>query len=475
MFEPSVYIGRRRALAAALSALSPAERGSRSNRVIFTGNRESPVNYADNAYRFRQDSSFLYFFGLAEPDLAASLDLATGRSTLYADELSIHDLVWTGPRPSADEYRQLSGADAVCPRTAFAADVAGDIAVSGDRPLFLPPYRADTVLELASMFGLPPGDSAGKVAAMASLSLLRAVIAMREIKEPREIAEIEKAVDTTIAMHRAVIAAANPGATEARMMAEAYRLAYAGGGMPSFPAIATTRGAVLHNHGYPSVLEDGGLFLLDAGTETAEGYSGDLTSTFPVGRRYDGRQKAIYEIVLAAGRAGSALMKPGTPFKEAHFAAARVIAAGLRELGIMKGDVDEGLAAGAHACFFPHGLGHQMGLDVHDMESLGEVWVGYDGQPKSGQFGLRSLRMAKALKAGMVMTVEPGIYFIPGLISAWKAEKRHEAFIDWGEAEKWVGFGGVRNEEDWLVTADGARRMGGPFDKSVAAMEGYRA
>ncbi len=462
MFEPSVYEERRRALVSLLEG-----RGLNSALVAFTGNRESPMNYTDNAYRFRQDSCFLYYFGIAEPDLAGTLDLASGRATLYANELTIDDLVWTGPRPGVDEYRFLCAAQSAAPRSRYGADLS-----SSKVPiLFVPPYRAETVLELSRALGMAPD----RVAAAGSVPLIQAVVAQREIKEAREIAEIEQAVDTTIAMHRAVIAAAAPGVTEAQLMAEAYRVAYAGGGMPSFPAIATTRGAVLHNHGYPGSLAAGGLFLLDAGAETASGYAGDLTSTFPVSACYTDRQKAIYRIVLDAGAAGAALMKPGTPFRDAHLAAARTIAAGLKGLGIMRGDVDDAVAAGAHACFFPHGLGHQLGLDVHDMENLGEVYVGYDGEPKSAVFGLKSLRMAKPLKAGMVMTMEPGIYFIEGLIAAWKAEKRHAAFMDYAEAERWLDLGGVRNEEDWLVVADGARRLGGAFDKSIAAMESYRA
>jgi len=462
MFEPSVYAERRRALAALL-----AERGVGTGLVAFTGNRESPMNYADNAYRFRQDSCFLYYFGLSEPGLAATLDIATGRAALYIDEATLDDLVWSGPRPSADECRALCAAYSAAPRTRYIVDLSS----SKEAVLFVPPYRADTALELAAALGLEPD----RVAGAASSALIRAIVAQRELKEDREIGELERAVDTTIAMHRAVMQAAKPGVTEAALMAEAYRVAYAGGGAPSFPAIATTKGAVLHNHGYPGTLADGGLFLLDAGAETAAGYAGDLTSTFPVSERYTDRQKAIYQIVLDAGAAGAALLKPGTPFREAHLAAARTIAAGLKGLGIMRSDVDEAVAAGAHACFFPHGLGHQMGLDVHDMENLGEVWVGYDGQPKSTEFGLKSLRMAKPLKAGMVMTVEPGIYFIEGLMAQWKAGRKHEAFIDYAEAERWTGFGGVRNEEDWLVVPGGARRLGVPFDKSVAAMEGYRA
>lgn len=439
--------------------------GVDSGLVAFVGNQESPMNYADNAYRFRQDSCFLYYFGLAEPDVAATIDVATGRAVLYKNELTIDDMVWTGPRPGADEYRVLCGADAVLPRAAFltAAAAAG----SGAGLLFTPPYRAETALELSAALGRPPAALA------ASTALIRAIVAQREIKEDREVAELEKAVDLSIAMHRAVMAAARPGLSEAAMMAEAYRQAYAAGA-PSFQAIATTNGAVLHNHGYPGTLSDGGLFLLDAGAETPEGYAGDLTSTFPVGKRYDDRQKAVYDIVLKAGEACVAAMKPGAPFREGHFAAARLIAAGLRELGIMRSNAEEAVAAGAHACFFPHGVGHQMGLDVHDMENLGELWVGYDGEPRSTEFGLKSLRMSKPLRPGMVLTVEPGVYFIEGLLAAWKAEGRHAAFIDYTEAGKWIGFGGVRNEEDWLVVNVGARRLGGPFDKSLRAMEGYR-
>ncbi len=466
MFEPSIYARRRKALAAAL-----ARQGIRDGLVVFPGNRESPVNYTNNAYHFRQDSSFLYFFGIAEPDLAGSLELASGRSTLYADEGSLDDLVWTGPRPGADDWRAMCGADVSKPRVDFASAIsdAARGAAGGSIPHFLPPYRADTAVELAEALGLRPGEVAGN----ASAPLIRSVVALREIKEPGEIIELGKAVDISIDLHRAVMRAVRPGASEAEMMAEAVKAAYAGGGMPSFQPIATTKGAVLHSHGYAARLVAGGLFLLDAGAETAEGYAGDLTSTFPVGAPFSDRQKAIYAIVLRAGEVGSSMMKPGVPFRDAHLTAARVIADGLKDLGIMKGNLDEAVAAGAHACFFPHGLGHQMGLDVHDMESLGESWVGYDGEPRSTQFGLKSLRMAKPLKAGMVMTMEPGIYFIEGLISSWKSWKKHTAFIDYAEAGRWVGLGGVRNEEDWLITETGARRLGKPFDKSVAAMEAY--
>jgi Xaa-Pro aminopeptidase len=461
MFSIDTYKGRRAALVCAL-----ADRRTTTGTVLFPGSVDSPVNYPDNCYRFRQDSSFLYYFSIQEPGLAATIDLASARATLYADEQTLDAMVWSGPRPGAADFAAACGADAVRPRSSLKEDLAQ---LKG--PVhFLPQYRGETILYLSEDLGL----NAARIRQGSSLALIQAVIAQREIKEDQEIQQIQSAVDITIDMHRAVIASARPGVTEAALMAEAYRIALAGGGMPSFPPIATTRGAVLHNHGYDGILSDGGLFLLDAGAETVEGYAGDLTSTFPIGPRYDQRQKAIYRIVLEAGISGVAHMKPGIPFMEAHLAAARTIAAGLKDLGLMQGNVDEAVAAGAHALFFCHGLGHQLGLDVHDLESLGEDHVGYDQTSRSTKFGLKSLRMAKALKPGMVMTMEPGIYFIPGLIARWKAEGTHQAFINYKAAEAWSGVGGYRNEENWLVTESGVRRLGKPFDKSIAAMESYK-
>jgi Xaa-Pro aminopeptidase len=362
-----------------------------------------------------------------------------------------------------DEHRPFSDLAAAL-RATQASAPAGRAA---GLPLYLPPYRAATVLQLARLLALTPD----LVLERASLPLIRSFVAVREIKDQLEIAEHEQAVDISIDMHRAVMAMAAPGRTESELMAEAVRVALAGGGMPSFQPIATVRGAVLHNHGYTGVLRDGDLFLLDAGAETLSGYAGDLTSTMPVSGRFSERQKAVYQLVLEAGHTATALLRPGLPFLEAHLAAARTITVGLQALGLMHGDVDESVAAGAHALFFPHGLGHQMGLDVHDMEALGENHVGYGDSVRSGQFGLRSLRLAKPLRTGMVLTVEPGIYFIEGLIADWSARGHLAEFINYQSLAGWVGLGGFRNEEDWLLTDAGARRLGKPFDKSVAAME----
>lgn len=459
MFEPSVYSSRRKALASSF-----ARGGADADILLFPGNHESPMNYEDNGYRFRQDSSFLYYFGLSEPGMAATIDPSSGAATLYADEASVDMMVWTGPVPGLASQAASSGIESVRPRGELRA------ACAGKRVAYLPPYRADTVIELSRLLD----SGLDSVRDGRSLPLIRAVIAQREIKEDREVEAITRAVDTSVDMHRAVIAAAKPGMSESALMAIAYREALAAGGMPSFPPIATTRGAVLHNHSYSRVLADGGMFLLDAGAETPDAYAGDLTSTFPIAPRFDGRQAALYEIVLRAGAAAVREAKPGVPYKEAHLAAARAIAGGLCDLGLMKGDPDEAVAAGAHALFFPHGVGHQMGLDVHDCEALGEINVGYDGEEKSREFGLKSLRMAKALKPGMVLTVEPGVYFIEGLIALWRAERRHERYIDYAKLGPWLDAGGYRNEEDWLVVDTGMRRLGKAFDKSLKAMEGYR-
>jgi len=420
------------------------------------------MNYVDNAYPFRQDSSFLYFAGIAQPNLALSLDLASGRTVLFGDEISLDDEIWTGHRPSVRDLARAAGITETRAMSGLAAEAG-----KASRLLYLPPYRAEQRVELAELRGTPVRD----VGSGASLDFVRSVIALREIKEPQEIAQMDAAADLSAAMHRAAIARARPGLRESDLTARASEIALAGGAGLSFPIIGTVRGSVLHNHDHSGLLAEGDLFLMDAGAETLEGYAGDLTSTFPVNGKYDARQREIYDIVLSAHGAATAHMAPGLPFRTAHFAAAWAMVEGLKSLGLMKGDTESALEAGAHALFFPHGVGHQIGLDVHDMESFGEVWVGYDGEPKSSQFGLASLRMAKALKPGMTVTVEPGIYFIPPLVEKWRSEGLHKEFIVYDKIAPYFPVGGIRNEENWLVTENGARKLGGPFDKSPQAME----
>jgi Xaa-Pro aminopeptidase len=445
MFGQDVYRARREGLRRLLG------RGV----ILFLGNDESPMNYTDNPYRFRQDSSFLYYFGLDTAGLAAILDLDEGTETLYGPEPTVEDFVWTGPLPSLKDRAALTGVARVMEPSRLEEDLKR-IRQAGRAVHFLPPYRPGNKLKLLAWLGVAPARAASE----ASVPLIRAVVEQRSVKSPEEVAEIEKAVDISVDMHLTALRLARPGVTEARIAAAVHEVARAAGGDLSFPIIATVHGEVLHQHAQTETLRSGGMFLLDAGAETALHYAGDLSTTMPIDAGFTERQKDVFRIALAAHETAKAALRPGVPHLDVHLAACRRIAEGLKDLGLMKGDPGEAVSRGAHALFFPCGEGHMMGLDVHDMEDLGEVYVGYDGRPKSTQFGLKSLRLARPLKPGFVVTVEPGIYFIPQLIDQWRAENRFPEYIDYDRVEDFRDFGGLRNEEDLLITADGARVLG---------------
>jgi len=438
--------------------------------LLFLGNGESPMNYADNCYPFRQDSSFLYYFGLNQPDLAAVIDVDEGAAVIFGDELTIDHIVWMGDLPTIAERAEMVGVTDTRPRAAL-AEVVG-AAVAAGRPVrFLPPYRADNALLLHELLDVPPR----KAADQASLDFIRAVVDQRSIKSDEEIVELDRAVDISVEMHTAAMRMARPGMLESEIAAEVERVAVAAGGRISFPVIATIHGETLHNHDHGNILSDGDLFLLDAGAETAMGYAGDLSSTFPVSPTFSERQRTIYELQVAAYDAAVAMLAPGVPNRDVHFAAARVIADGMKDLGLMRGDIDEALVAGAHAMFFPCGVGHLMGLDVHDMEDLGEVHVGYGGEAKSTQFGLKSLRLARELEPGFVITIEPGIYFVPQLMDLWRSQNHCADFLNFDALDQWRDFGGIRNEEDFLITSDGARRLGKEKPLGIDEVEALRA
>jgi Xaa-Pro aminopeptidase len=455
MFTPERYSERRLRL----------QRQLGGGLLLFLGNDESPMNYADNSYPFRQDSSFLYYFGIDQPGYAALLDADTGETTVFADDLSLDDIVWTGLQPTVREYAERAGLRATAPAGQLGAQLGSAVA-AGRAIHFLPPYRPEHRLKRDALLG---------PCAEASIPLIRAVAEMRIRKEPEEIAEIERAVNVSVEMHLAALRMVRPGLREAEIAARVTEVALAAGGGLSFPVIATVRGGVLHNHHYGNRLEAGQLFLLDAGAETASHYAGDLSSTCPVDRAFSPRQQDLYNLVLRAHLAAVAALEPGRAFRDIHLLACRTLASGLKDLGLMKGDVDEAVARGAHALFFPCGLGHLMGLDVHDMENLGEVWVGYEGQPKSTQFGLKSLRLARALQPGYVLTVEPGLYCMPELQAQWRAERRFLEHLDYDAIAAFGDFGGLRIEENFLVTADGARLLGQPKPRSGAELEAARA
>lgn len=460
MFPAQTYVARRQRLQSQLQG----------GLLLFLGNEESPMNYADNTYHFRQDSTFLYYMGVDQPGWAAVMDLDEGTATAFADDLTIDAIVWTGVLPTVAELASRGGIE----RTASAAslaDVLSRAMAAGRRVHVLPPYRPENLLKLSRLLGVHPDEVAGG----ASVEFIRAVVEMRAVKEPEEITEIERAVDTTVDMHLAAMRMARPGMKEADIAARVTEIALASGGNLSFPVIATIHGETLHNHYHGHTLAPGRLFLLDAGAETARHYAGDLTCTFPVDQTFTSRQREIYDIVLAAHLAAVAAVAPGVPFRDVHLLACRTLAEGLKGIGLMKGDLDAAVEQGAHAMFFQCGLGHMMGLDVHDMEDLGEVWVGYEGQPKSTLFGIKSLRLARPLKPGFVFTVEPGIYFIPELMDRWRAEGKFFDYIDYDRLDTYRNFGGVRIEEDLVVLETACRVLGKPRPRTAAEVEAVRS
>ena len=459
MFSTKTYISRRKRLAEKV----------KSGLILLLGNEESPMNYPDNTFPFRQDSSFLYYFGIDIPGLSAIIDIDNQKEVVFGNDFTIDDVVWMGSQPTIAARAEKSGITDTQPTSALYNMVSD--AISAKRAVhFLPPYRADNKVKLAQLLKC----STTALSDMISVDLIKAVVSQREIKTAEEIVQIEAAVNTSVAMHVAAIGMIQPGMTEAQVAAKVHQTALATGGDISFPIIATINGQTLHNHYHGNTVKKGDLFLLDAGAQNTMHYSGDLSSTFPVDNCFTTQQKVIYEASLKAHEAAISAIAPGVPFKAVHLSACRSIAESMRALGLMKGNIDDAVAAGAHALFFPCGTGHQMGLDVHDMEDLDEVWVGYDGVKKSTQFGLKSLRFAKPLKQGHVFTIEPGIYFIPDLIDLWQSQNKFSDFINWDQVNKFRHFGGIRNEEDFVMTKDSFRRLGKPKPKTVEEIEALR-
>lgn len=426
-----------------------------SGIILLMGNEESPMNYTDNTYHFRQDSTFLYYFGIIRPGLTAIIDTENGTITIYGDDYTVEDFVWMGKQPTINDQAWLSGVK----KTSTINDLTKRVkqAINSKEAIhFLPQYRHSNILKLMSLTGL----NAQEIKNGASVELIKAVVAQRNYKTEEEIVEIEIGIDTTVDMHIAAMKMLKPGMSELDIVVEIEKIARTTGGEISFPTIATINGQTLHNHYHGNTVKEGQLFLLDCGAETPMGYAGDLSSTFPVGKTFSSLQKDIYSLVLKSHYASVDALKPGVAFKEVHRAACLSIAEGLKSMGLMKGDTESAVEAGAHALFFPCGTGHMMGLDIHDMENLGEEYVGYDGEPKSKQFGLKSLRLGRAMEPGFVVTIEPGIYFIPELTDQWRAQNKFMEFLNYDEIDKFRNFGGIRNEEDYLITPNGKRLLG---------------
>lgn len=446
MFSAEVYISRRKRLAEEV----------KNGVILLPGNGESPMNYLDNTYPYRQDSNFLYFFGLDQPGLVGLIDAGSGEAILFGNDVDLDDIIWMGPQESIASRAEQAGVRDSRPLDKLDSTLAEAIR-QGRRIHFLPPYRGENKLLLEQLTGV----AVARQREYASLELIRAVVGLRSVKEPREIEEIEKACATGYKMHVKAMKMAQPGVWEQKIAGRIEGIAASGGGRISFPVILSQNGDTLHNHNHSQILEQGRLMIVDAGAESSLHYASDFTRTIPVGGTFSPRQREIYEIVLAANNRATQLIRPGVTYLSVHLEVAAVIAAGLKEVGLMKGDVAEAVAAGAHALFFPHGLGHMMGLDVHDMEDLGQIHVGFDEEIRpSRQFGTSALRLGRRLQPGFVITNEPGIYFIPALIDQWRAEKINADFINFDIADTYKGFGGIRLEDDILVTPEGARILG---------------
>jgi Xaa-Pro aminopeptidase len=460
MFSKEIYINRRNQLKSLVGG----------GVILLIGNEQSSMSFKDNWYPFRQDSSFLYFTGLDTPGLAAIIDIDNNTEIIFGEESGVDDIIWNGHTPSLQAMAELSG----CSTTKPFNELDAFVKTIKDRKQvihYLPPYRPEHTQLLSQLLSIPLSG----VAASVSASLIKAVVALRSIKGVEEVEEIKKAVAISEAIHLTGMRESRAGLTEAHIAGLVQAVAISGGGNLSFPTILTTHGEILHNHYGNHILPEGKMVLLDAGAETAMHYAGDLTRTFPVDATFSSIQKDVYNIVLNSLQTAAAAVQPGKLFKDIHLLAAEKLTEGLTALGLMKGDAKEAVAAGAHTLFFQCGLGHMMGLDVHDMENLGEQYVGYTpDMKKSTAFGLKSLRLGKALEPGYVVTVEPGLYFIPELMDIWAAEKKLAQFINYDQLAAFRNFGGIRIEDNYLVTAAGSELLSTALPRTVEAIQAIR-
>lgn len=458
MFAKKTYVDRRKQL------IKKVTKGL----ILIVGNSDVAFNYQANQYAFRQDSTFRYFFGYDLQGLVGVIDAESGDEYLFGEEVSMDDIIWTGPVPTLAERAKEIGVK----HSGTIKELRNliDKAIfAGRRVHFVPPYRGENVEFIADLLHIRPEY----VQAYVSVELIQAIIKQRSIKSEEEIAEIEKAISTAYDMHTTMMhMAAKENTYEYQIAGTMEGIALAGGGPVSFPIILTTHGEILHGHDHSLKIKKGRMIVSDAGCENPMGYCSDITRSVPVGGKFDDRQRAIYQAVLDAQLLVFDLCKPDVKYSNIHKAAVEKLGEGLKALGLMKGNIHEAVEQGAMGMFMPHGLGHMMGLDVHDMENYGENYVGYDKKNiRSTQFGLASLRLGRELKEGFVITDEPGCYFVPALIDMWKAEKKCKDFINYTEVEKFKDFGGIRIEDDVLITAKGCRLLGKPIPKTIKEVE----
>lgn len=462
MFDKEIYQRRR----SRLSEIMAHEHGMKGI-AVFPGNADAPQNYRGNDYKFRQESSFLYFFGIDEPGFAGIIDFESSETVVYGDDVDIDDIIWMGPQPTVASRAESVGVSASAPLAAF--DKAVMLAVSQGRPVhFLPTSRYYNTMKMSSLLGIPAED-VRRVAPVdmksgrhASEELVRAVVSLRLVKEECEIAEIDKACDIGFRMHTEARRGCRPGVPEQTIVGRMDGITLSEGWGTSFTTILSQNGETLHNHSHHQVITPGRLLLVDAGAESNTHYASDFTRTYPCSGKFTTKQREIYDIVEGCNELAFSLSRPGVTYRDVQLATSRHMLEGLKSLGLVRGDVDDMIACGIAGLFQPHGLGHNMGIDVHDMEDLGENYVGYDDhQTRASQLGLGNLRMARTLRPGFVVTDEPGIYFIPALLAQWKAAGTDKGMVNYAALEAgYLDFGGIRLEDDVLITPTGARRLG---------------
>lgn len=456
MFSVQTYTERRNALKKAVG----------SGLILIMGNEEAPMNYRDNTYRFRQDSNFLYFFGISHAGLAAIIDVDSGEEIIFGHEFTMDDIIWVGPQPTLAEQARMVGVY----RTEEPSKLPERLK-KASKVHFTPPYRYDNIIRMSEWLGIPTAELKEK----ASVDLIKSIVVIRSIKTEEEIVQMEDAVNITREMHITAMQLTAAGKKEYEIAAAIHAKAREGGGDLAYPIIFSINGQTLHNHYHGNTMTEGRLVINDSGAENTMFYAGDITRTIPVSKRFTEKQKEIYNLVLKMETESIAALRPNIQYREIHLSANRIMLEGMKELGFLNGDVEEMLALGVQGLFMPHGLGHAIGLDVHDMEDLGEKYVGYrDGLERSTQLGLKSLRLAKELEVGFVLTVEPGIYFIPELIDKWKAENKFTDFVNYSKLDSYRDFGGIRIEDNCLITETGSKTLGKPIPKTVEDVEALR-
>lgn len=457
MFDKEIYVERRKKL----------KENFKDGIILIPGNNYSPLDCKDNCYPFLQDATFRYYFGLSHPGLVGIIDIDNDKEIIFGNDYTISDIVWMGKQKYLKELVFEVGI-----KSFIEIEELKSYLVKRKNIRFTNQYREDIKNFISSLIDINPFNFDDYT----SFELVNAIIAQRNIKSDVEIKEIEKAVNITKEMHLAAIKNVRIGMKEFELVAEVEHATKKNNAYFSFQTILTKNGQILHNHYYGNTLKSGDLVLLDCGAINENGYCGDMTTTFPVSGKFSERQKLIHNIVRDMFDKAVDISKVGVFYRDVHLEVCKVMAENLKKIGLLKGNVEELVSKGAHALFMPHGLGHMLGMTVHDMENFGEINVGYDEEiQKSKQFGLSSLRLGRRLQIGYVFTIEPGIYFIPDLFEKWKKEKLYEEFLNYEEIEKYMDFGGIRMERDILITENGAKILGESFPRTADEIEEFMA